>query len=122
MKTALRARLLTALSATVGTRVDWGLRPQGKGLPAVTLNVISDPRDYHMGGADRTQQYRVQVDCYGATYAAANTVRDAVITCLEAAAGDFQASFVMDQRDYSERLDAGEVHQASADFKITYSA
>lgn len=124
MKSALRARLKNsgAVAALVGTRVDWGARPQGKVLPAITLNVIGAPRDYHMAGADRTQQYRVQVDCYGETYASADAVRQVVIACLEPANGDFQASFVERDSDEQDMTETGLIHIASMDFKITHSA
>jgi hypothetical protein len=38
MQTALRTRLLAdaTISGIVGTRIDWGLRPQAKALPAIT--------------------------------------------------------------------------------------
>ena len=122
MRSALRSRLMVdaPVAALVGARVDWGLRPQAKSLPAVTLTLVSSPRGYTMAGAQVTQQYRVQVDCWGETYKSADDVRSAVIACLEPASGAFQASFVERDSDFNERTDTGDVHRASLDFKITH--
>jgi hypothetical protein len=118
METALRARLLG--NTTAQTRVDWGLRPQGKSLPAIRLTVVSSPRDYTMEGPQATQQYRVQADCYGATYGAAKELGDAVTAILEPSAGDFLASFVIGQRDVPELTDTGPVHCRTVDYLVTH--
>lgn len=122
MKTALRSRLLAdgTIAGLVGTRVDWGLRPQGKPLPAISLTMIPTPRDYTMEAAQVTQIYRVQVDCWAATYASADAVRQAVIAELEPASGSFLGAFVQRDQDMPERTDAGEIHRASLDFKIIH--
>lgn len=82
--------------------------------------MIPTPRDYSMSGAMATQHYRVQVDCWAATYASAEALRQAVITELEPASGDFLGGFVIRDQDMPERTDAGEIHRASLDFKLTY--
>lgn len=122
MQAALRTRLLAdpTISGLVGTRIDWGLRPQGKPLPAISLTIISTPRDYTMAGAQTTQFYRVQIDCWAATYKSANDVRDAVIAELEPASGEFLGSFVVRNSDFPEKTDTGEIHRASIDFKVTH--
>jgi hypothetical protein len=122
MQTALRARLLAdaTIAGLVGSRVDWGLRPQAKALPAITLTLVPSPRDYHMGGAQVTQHYRVQVDCWATTYKGAHDLREAVIAELEPASGSFLGSFVERSADMPERTDTGEVHRASLDFKVTH--
>lgn len=124
MQVALRSRLKgdAGVSALVGPRVYWGDRPQGSALPAIVLNLISDGRGYLMQGADATQQYRVQIDIYGSTYAAMDAVRGAVVTCLELTSGSFQPSFVMRNSDLEESTDTALLYRASMDFKITYSA
>ena len=122
MQTALRARLIadSGVNSKVSGRVDWGLRPQAKALPAITLTLVPTPRDYHMGGAQNTQFYRVQADCWAATYKAAHELREAVIAALEPASGSFLASFVERDFDAPERTDTGEVHRAILEFKVTY--
>lgn len=122
MKTALRARLKAdaTIAALVGDRVDWGLRPQGKSLPAISLTAIPAPRDYHMGGAQVTQHHLVQIDCWAATYKTADELRSAVIAELEPASGQFQGSFVIRDHDMPERVETEVIHRASIDFKVTY--
>lgn len=122
MQTALRTRLKAngPVAAIAGPRVDWGLRPQAKALPALSLLIVPTPRDYHMGGAQVTQQWRVQCDCWGLTYKAAFDLAGAVIACLEPASGEFQASFVERRADMPELTDAGEVHRVMLEFKITH--
>jgi hypothetical protein len=122
VETDLRTRLLAdaAVAALVGTRVDWGLRVQGGPLPALRLTLIPTPRAYTMAGADTTQQYRVQVDCYGETYKAAYDLRAAVVAEMEPASGEFLGSFVERDFDNSERTDAGVVHCRTLEFKITH--
>ena len=122
MQAALRSRLLAdaTVAGLVGTRVDCGLRPQGKPLPAITLTLVSSPRGYRMDGAQETQQHRVQIDCWGATYKSSDDVRNAVVACLEAASGAFQASFLIRNSDMPERTETGEMHRASLDFKVTH--
>jgi hypothetical protein len=122
MQTALRSRLLAdaTISGLVDQRVDWGLRPQAKTLPAITLTLIPTPRDYHMGGAQATQHYRVQVDCWAETYKAAHELREAVIAELEPANSAFLGGFVERTADMPERTDTGVIHRAMIDFKITH--
>jgi hypothetical protein len=125
MRAALRSRLMgdATVSSLVGTRVDWGLRPQAKSLPAIRLTVVPTPRDYTMGGAQNTQFYRVQVDCFADRPKTADDLRQAVIACLEPAAEPFAASFVerdFDQQEKSEGTVTGEVHTAILEFKVTH--
>ncbi len=85
MEEALRTILLGAagVSALVGTRVDWGLRPQHvAALPAVVLHKISSPRDYNMDGASGLVDSRIQATCYGETYADAKLTARAVMAAV----------------------------------------
>jgi hypothetical protein len=118
MQTELRARIKDNTDA--GGRVDWGLRPQGKTLPAIRLTKVSNPRGYTMDGPQVTQQYRVQADCYGSTYKQAKDLGDELIALLEPASGNFQASFVMRDDDAVEQTDTGPLFSRSIDFKITH--
>jgi hypothetical protein len=118
MEVALRVRILNSTSAD--ERVDWGFRAQAKQLPAIRLTMVSMPRDYTMAGAQATQMYRVQADCYGSTYKQAKLLGDELTALLEPASGAFQASFVLGQRDNPEQTDSGTVHCRSIDFQITH--
>ena len=118
MKAALRTRIKGNTSAL--GRVDWGLRPQAKDLPAIRLTMAGTQRGYTMAGAQATQIYRVQVDCYGLTYKAASDLGDELIALLEPASGSFQGSFVLLDSDRPDKTDTGEIHCRSLDFQITY--
>jgi hypothetical protein len=120
MQAALRSRLLAdpTIAGLVGQRVDWGLRPQGKPLPAITLTLVPTPRGYHMDGPQATQIHRVQIDCWAESYKAASDLRDAVIAELEPANASFFASFVERSADMPERTDTGVIYRAMLEFKI----
>jgi hypothetical protein len=120
MQEALRTRLKAdpTIAGLVGPRVDWGLRPQGKPLPALALTLVPTPRDYTMGGADATQHYRVQVDCWAEDYRGAHELRDAVIAELEPASGEFLGGFVTRNFDAPERTDSGIINRAVLEFKL----
>jgi hypothetical protein len=122
MQAALRSRLLAdaTIAGLVGTRVDWGLRPQAKSLPAITLDLPGSPRDYHMGGAQNTQITRVQIDAWGTTPKQVKDIADAVIAELEPRSGSFEPSFVLLDRSTNEKVDDGVVYRRQLDMQITY--
>jgi hypothetical protein len=122
MQAALRSRLLAdaTIAGLVGTRVDWGLRPQAKSLPAISMTLIPTPRDYHMGGAQTTQFYMVQIDAWAEKYKDAHALRQAIITELEQSSGEFLFSFLERDQDMPEVIDTGPINRASMDFKITH--
>jgi hypothetical protein len=73
--------LLTAyapLTALTSTRVYWMRAPQGVAMPYATLQVISRIPDVTHSGPRGLADARVQVDCYGLTYASAKSVARAV--------------------------------------------
>jgi hypothetical protein len=105
MEEALRARLLSSaeVAALVGARIAWIERPQGGGLPAVTLQLISTGRAYTYAGACAAANPRVQADCWGASHADAKTVARAMIAAVEER-GEFGGvkfgpSFIEAERD-----------------------
>lgn len=97
MEVELRACLKAnaALTALVETRIDWDERPQGKPLPAITLQLITELGDRHMGGVQATQIDRVQMDVWGGTFASAKAVRDAAVAVLEAASVQGSVRFLL---------------------------
>jgi hypothetical protein len=64
------------------------VRPAGSALPALVLQVISDPRPQHLKGFNARRQSRVQVSCLAADRATVRGLREAAIAAL-VAAGDF---------------------------------
>ena len=118
MQMQLRTRLLNdaTISGLVSTRVDWGVRPQGKPLPAITLTMADDAREQTMGGLQVTQDPLVQIDCWGATYGDAAALRDAVITLLTTDATQSGVKFLKAQnintQDLPEKTDTGIVFRS----------
>lgn len=112
---AHRARLLAngPLAALIGTGLDWMERPQGKPLPAVTMQCVADGRVQHLKGFEGLQAARVQYDVWGETYASVRAVVEALITAAvpsSTANGHvFSRGMVeLAPRDLTERISAGE--------------
>lgn len=84
MQGEFRALLLASsgVDALVSDRVHWGEHPQGYPLPAIVLHRVSEVDGLHMQGPDVFPEYRVQVDCYGQTYAQVEQVSRAVMAVL----------------------------------------
>ena len=126
MEEALRAFLLTqsGVSSVVSDRAYWNMRPQGAALPALVLQVIDRSPAYTMDGNAALAETRVQIDCYGTTYAQAKTLARAVRTPLDGkrftqSSIRFEA-FRLDERDLSEAgtTEGERVHRISLDFQI----
>lgn len=110
MEAGIIALLLAgpAVSAIVSTRVFPLSRPQGSALPSITVQRISGAPLYADEGEVGLNNGRVQVDCYGISYADAKDLSAAVKSTLSAvkdvsAAGvDFVYILVEDERDIRE--------------------
>lgn len=124
METQLRSRLLNAspVSAIVGTRVSWGIRPQGEAYPSIVLSLIADGRPQHMAGIIDMRETRVQIDCYGMTRAQVATLREAVISAIVPAATVsgvyFQRAFINTVRTMDAHTDTGIVFRDMIDAQI----
>jgi hypothetical protein len=81
---AMRSRAIAdpAVNAIVGERVAWEEQPQKTPLPHLTLNVISDPRLYHLKGMSEGRDTRVQVDARAETKAEALKLARAMIAAM----------------------------------------
>lgn len=89
--------------------------PQNPTLPAMTYQRISDALASHVSGASTLTQSRVQVDCWGRTYASAKALANQVITALDGYEGDFK-SIVLTTRDFFE--EGSEIYRVSVDVSI----
>jgi len=124
MEEDLAARLLAdpAVVEAVAGRVNWVERPQGDSLPAIVLQLISPARDYVLDGAQTLREDRVQVDCWGASYAAAKQAARAMIAAIEPpatfGATKFNAGFVQAERDGREDIGTMVVFRTSVDVTI----
>lgn len=103
MQVELRSLLLAdgPLAELVGARIDWGVSPQGAPLPRVTMQLIGDNGQGHVfEGGDGLYQGRVQINCYGKSYAEAAAVASAVKGLLDGyRAGGFRGVFCVSERD-----------------------
>jgi len=82
MEEALRAVLRSSaavIDLVPPERINWGDHPQGIGDPYVVLNVISGAEGMTLKGPDGLAEARVQIDCYGSSYAAAKSLSRAVV-------------------------------------------
>jgi hypothetical protein len=127
MQQALRARLLAdgPVSALASGRVFWGIRPPKSLLPAITLNVIPGVLAEHMKGQQSLQFFRVQMDCWGDSYAAAQALVAAALACLlpRSKTDDyyFRPASSTSPRDLSEENTAGTIHRKQTDLTIRFS-
>ena len=109
MEAAIRTRLLATagVTALVSQRVYGGSRPQGGALPDIVIHRVSGAPVYTDDGNSGLSSARIQVDCYGATYAAAKGVAAAVFDSLSAFVGTsggvtFQNVLLEAERDFRE--------------------
>lgn len=123
----VRARLIadSAVAAIVGDRVAWMARAKGAPLPAIVLQVVSDPRPSHLKGLEGARSTTVQCDCWAEDYGAAVALARAAIAALvppETITGkQFGNAQVIGQRDLSEDTDDGKfLHRQSVDFIIRH--
>lgn len=123
-ETAVTARLLDApaVAAIVDGRVDWSVRPQAAGLPAIVIETISDPRPQTMDGPDSIRPTRLRVHAMATTRTDAAALREAAIAALVPAGlfGGvwFDNSYVDQVRDLGGDTDTGFVHDDAIDFII----
>ena len=62
----------SAIAGRFGTRIHWVERPQGSGLPAAVLYIVSEVNKYTTQAPDRLVMTRVQIDVFADTYADAD--------------------------------------------------
>jgi hypothetical protein len=123
-QTGVRSRLLgdSTVAGAVGTRIDWGQRPQGAAYPAIVLQTISDPQPTHLKDYETTRSTLIQMDVYALTHAQAMTIARAAIATLKTPATvsgkKFGACFVDGQRDTVEPSGTINVHRQSVDLMI----
>ena len=125
MEEALVALLLadTSLSALVGMRIHWGVRPQGEALPGVTLFRTDGADQPTYAGPDGLGDSHVQADCWAETYASAKAVARAL---KAAAAGRHGATlkgvFVQSERDTQEHVPPALIFRVSIDLRVLHQA
>ena len=115
----------------IGGRIEWGRRIEA--IPAVTLQIVSDPRPQHMKGFQSVRSTDVQIDVWSATAAEAAEIREVLIDSLVAPAMveqvRFQRAMITNTRGRSEQPQAGqnqrfrgELFRQSIDITFTHDA
>lgn len=117
----------TALAALLddgsgGVRIHWNVRPQGAGLPAVTLHRITSGRGYTMAAADALTGALVQMDVWASTFTSLVAVRDALVSRLHApGSARLRRCFVRAERQTFEPGEGAadtDYHRASLDVVV----
>jgi hypothetical protein len=132
LEEALVAFLLaqSAIAGLVGNRISWGLRDQGGLLPAIAMHIVSAAPIYSDGGEEaQITDKRVQIDCWGLTYASAKKTARAVETAMSGAARftyagvTFQAMWTELEQDLVELGVGAEpiLFRTSLDFQLSQS-
>ncbi|MCM3679476.1 DUF3168 domain-containing protein [Sphingomonas paucimobilis] len=133
LEDAIETRLLASddLTAHIAARVGWTRRLAG--IPAITLQVISDPRPQHFKGFQPTRPTLVQLDVWSADPREAAAIRDLCIAVLAPADTvedvRFQRAMITSIRSGAEpdrsgdsQSYAGELHRESIDFSFLHNA
>ncbi len=112
----------TAVSAIADDKIHWVYVPQGRELPYVRLQTISDPRPQLLKGYQGFRPTRVQADCFSKSYGEARALAEAIISAVatpEAVGGiQFGRCSAEGPRDLGEDTDKGFVHRASVDLLV----
>lgn len=130
IKAALKARISAAVGASLADTKDgkpavyWLARPQGDGLPAITLQTISGDRPQTYSGFQGWRDPRVQMDVWAGDYATANAIREAAIVALaprETSNGiKFDAMGFEGEADTIERTETATIYRARIDLLVRH--
>lgn len=106
MEEQLIQRLLASdgAIALVSQRVWPARRTQGSALPAIVVHRIDGGRVYHLRGDSGLSAARMQIDCWGDSYASAKRTARAVVAAMSgarwsAAGVRFDGVFIEDESD-----------------------
>lgn len=113
----MEEELYTLLSGAVSFPIAWGTLGSGTTLPRAAMFRTSGVRDMHMGGLG-AMNTRVQIDCYGETFAEAVGASRDIRTALEGyRGGSIHGAFLQAVRDQFTD-DAQLLHRVSLTFSI----
>lgn len=136
MDEALRDLLLetAAISSVVSRRVDWGVRPQGDALPAITLERISGAVQMNTDAPSGWSTDRIQIECWGRTYKVAKDLSLVLaspggpgtpVGLLVGYRGEHLGvrlrTFVVGRRSDSDSDNKGPVHRTSVDVIVWHT-
>lgn len=112
---------LYSLLSGLGWPVAWGGLGQGTALPRIALFIISGTDVVTQDGRAGETSGRVQVDCYGSTYAEAVAVSRAVVDALSGYhGGPIKGAALQSIRDLPIEGGGDVIQRKSLDFAVTY--
>ena len=115
----MEEHLYSLLSGAVSFPVAWGTLGSGTSTPRASIYRTSGVRDMKLDGLG-LMETRVQIDCYGQTYAEAIGASRDVRAAVEGyRGGPIQGAFLEAVRDGFED-DAELLHRVSLTFSITH--
>ena len=123
----LIARLLAdaTVAGMVGDNIEWDERVPGGALPAIVIDLISDPRPQNNDGFDGFRGSRIQLNVHARTKAEAIALRDAAIDVLVPAGvvggTTFLRSFVDNGGSDAEPTDSGRLRREHVDLIIWHN-
>lgn len=95
----MEEHLYSLLSGAVSFPVAWGTMGAGTALPRASIYRTGGARDMHLEG-NGLKDTRLQIDCYGETYAQTITASRAIRDALEGyQGGPIQGAFLESTRD-----------------------
>lgn len=128
MEEALIAYLLahSPLTALVGSRIRPVIAKQGEGFPSVVVSMVSHLPEYVTQGPVSLADSRVQVDCYGETFAASRAVARAIKLRMSgqrftSGGVEFQQCTVIAERSSYEDGKEVKLHRTSVDFRVWHT-
>ncbi|QAY77922.1 DUF3168 domain-containing protein [Sphingosinicella sp. BN140058] len=139
MQSALRARLIAAApvaaivapfapaGATPTKAVFWGLRPQGSGLPALVLTIVTGSRPQHLKGFQSLRATTVQIDAWADDFDTAKALIEVAIAAV-LQPGTFagikfgRATDIGEPRALGEQTSTDYLHRQSVDLTIWHYA
>ena len=116
----MEEHLYSVLSNAVSFPVAWGNLGEGTSTPRAVVHRTSGSREWTLTGPG-LMQARVQIDCYGATYAEAITASRAIRDEFDGyRGGPIQGAFLDTVRDTTAD-DAQLLHGVSMTFSVSYA-
>ena len=116
----MEEHLYSLISGAVSFTVAWGSMGEGVSLPRAAIHRVSGLRHMHLKGVS-LMEGRVQIDCYGATYAQAISASRDVRTTLEGyTGGPIQGAFLENTSDAQDD-DAQILQRVRMTFLVFYT-
>lgn len=108
-----RVRSIASVADLVGDQIAWGRRLAG--APAISMQVVADPRPKHFKGFQSSRPTMVQIDVLSRTATEARMLREALIAALSLPANIGGVRF---QRAEISNVRGGSADQQGTDMRL----